>query len=186
MLLMPNGKPFTFSLLLPATWSDFVADGQLIRQSMKAAGIDCNISAVSFNAWTSGYTMGNFDATIMGPWITPGPFETFNPMLNSSFTAPVGQSAANNYGRWTDKATDEALNEYSATQDPATQKAAMQKIQDIMVNEMPMIPLFYATSFTEFTTTHYVGWPSDANQYEMPTPQLTMDEVVLLHLTPAK
>ena len=43
ILNMPNGSPFTLSLVLPAPFTDWVTDASLIKEEMAAAGIGINI-----------------------------------------------------------------------------------------------------------------------------------------------
>jgi peptide/nickel transport system substrate-binding protein len=186
MLLQPNGTPFKISLLLPAPYTDWLTMGQLMVNEMKKAGIDASLNAVSLSDWTSASSTGTYDMTFYPEWQAPGPFELFDPMFNSSFTAPVGKPAVSNYERWINKATDASLASYSSTQDKATQVTAIQGIESTNVKQVPTIPYMYLTSYAEYSTKNAVGWPSASNPYQMPPPLMPWSEQVVLHLSPVK
>ncbi|HEY7982817.1 MAG TPA: ABC transporter substrate-binding protein, partial [Ktedonobacterales bacterium] len=85
-------------------------------------------------------------------------------------------------------ATDDLLNQYAATSDPAKQKAAIQGLTKIMAEQLPVIPLLDAVQFFEYTTVHWTGWPTPQNPYAVGSSyQLAAgdNEQVILHLTPA-
>jgi peptide/nickel transport system substrate-binding protein len=72
-----------------------------------------------------------------------------------------------------------------SSSDQATQKEALNTLQNIMSTQVPVIPLLYGASWAEFSTKNYTGWPSQANPYSDPGPNPTELEYVILHLRPA-
>jgi len=185
MFVQPNGKPFKVAVEAPTPYTDFMTDTQLIVNEMRAAGIDASVKGVSLSAWTNDYTVGTYDVTFCGQWTTSGPYDLFASLLDSKRSAPVGKSAVGDFERWMDKATDASLAAYAGTNDAAVQLKAMHDIEATMVKDVPVIPLFYANAFGEYTTTHAVGWPTASNPYETPSASVPWDEVVVLHLRPA-
>ena len=62
----------------------------------------------------------------------------------------------------------------------------MGSLQQIMSTEVPEAPVLNGALWAEYSTAHYVGWPTQANSYADPGPSNNNDVLlVLLHLTPA-
>jgi hypothetical protein len=61
----------------------------------------------------------------------------------------------------------------------------MDKIEDVMVEQMPMIPTSAGNLGAEYSTAHWTGWPDESNPYaaNQPTRWGMLDTV--LHLQPA-
>ncbi|HKT37013.1 MAG TPA: ABC transporter substrate-binding protein, partial [Ktedonobacterales bacterium] len=107
-------------------------------------------------------------------------------LLRSTNSAPLGQSANSNYERWIDPKVDKLLDQFAQSNDLATQQQAMAGIQQLMVEELPSIPLLNEPYWYEYNTSAFVGWPDAQHLYAEPSPYAYPDnEIVLLHLEPA-
>jgi peptide/nickel transport system substrate-binding protein len=63
----------------------------------------------------------------------------------------------------------------------------IQQLSDIMVNDLPVIPVLDAVQFFEYSTKNWTGWPTPQNLYAIGSayPLAAGDnEQVILHLTP--
>jgi peptide/nickel transport system substrate-binding protein len=187
-LYAPNGTPVKLSVTVPSDFSDWVAGTPTVVQNLKALGIQASINAPAYAEFTSDLSTGNFDLILWAQFSTgPGPFYQFDQFLNSSFSAPIGQSAASNYGRWDDPATDAALAQYATSNSPSVQQQAMYKIAQIMVNDVPLFPLEYQVAWGEEESSQFTGWPSASDPYATVCPYLApSNELVILRLKPAK
>jgi peptide/nickel transport system substrate-binding protein len=144
------------------------------------------VNAISYNAYYSALQLGNFDTAISWTSTGPSPFFTLDALLDSKYTAAVGQSAPTNWERWNDPTTDSLLNQYASTTNTNAQTQAMYGIEKIMVEQVPAIPLVYGANWNEFSTAKFTGWPSASNPYAMPAPfQYPDSEIVVLHLQPS-
>lgn len=180
-----SGKPLSFTMNVVTGWTDWVTDLQIISANLKAIGIDASVNAIAFNSYYTALQKGTFDAAISWTNPSPTPFFMFDGVLNSKNTAAVGQAANSNWDRWNDPTTDKLLNQYASTIDPNVQLQAIYGLEKIMVEQLPAIPLLLATSWNEYTTTHFTGWPSADNPYANPSPASVPDiEVVVLNLKP--
>lgn len=184
LLREPNGRPFKVRIAAPIPYTDFMTDSQLMVDELRAAGVDVSVDGVALNTWTSDYTDGTYDMTPCGTFFTDGPYDLYNQWLNSALTAPVGKAAVGNYERWQDTSTDALLHMYASTNNPAVQRKAIAGLEKIMVDQVPLLPLFYETSYGEYTTAHAVGWPGPSNPYQVNGPSTPWDEVVVLRLRP--
>jgi peptide/nickel transport system substrate-binding protein len=185
-LLTPAGKPVTFTLSDPAGWSDYQTDLAIIKDNLSGIGINASIDKANEDVWTKNVDTGQFDAVMH--WTNNGatPYDIFQTIMDGAQYKPVGQGGVNgDYGRYNNPTATAALKEYADATDDAARTAAMDKLQDIMVDQMPMIPTSAANAGGEYSTKHWVGWPSADNAYApaQPTQPNALD--IVLHLTPA-
>jgi peptide/nickel transport system substrate-binding protein len=185
MLNQPNGAPFKLTILGPAPYTDFMTDAQLMASDLQQAGISATVSGVSVSDWSNDYATGNYQLTFCGEFTTNDPYSIYNYMLNSSLTAPVGKPATGDFERYSNPQANAALQAAAATNDPAQLLKAYTTIEGLMVQDVPVIPLFNGGAWALYTTNHAVGWPSASNPYEMNEVSSPWDEVVVLHLRPA-
>ena len=66
--------------------------------------------------------------------------------MNGAQLQPIGTASNGNFGRFNSPEATQALKEYANATDDAARTAAMNKIQKIIVEQMPMIPRPRATS----------------------------------------
>ncbi|CCQ98127.1 ABC-type transporter, periplasmic subunit [[Clostridium] ultunense Esp] len=155
--ISPSGQKLSFTIQVVSGWSDWVQTCVLVSEDLKKIGIEAKVVQQQLGAYQSNLQNGNFDLAMS--WTNPSatPYRTFKDMLS--------KTGGWNPGGWDDPATEQAFNEYRITTDPAKQKAAMEKIEDIMVNQVPVMPLFYGETWYEYTTKNYKGWPDKDNPY---------------------
>lgn len=180
-----GGQELSFSLAAPKGWTDWNQMETMIATDLKAAGIKVNVEEPAQSAWFTDVANGNFDTILHWSNHGPSPFYGLNAMLNSSFSAKIGASAVSNFERWQDANTDKLLNQFANTTDPSVQKQALYGIEQIMVNQVPVIPLLYGSDWNERTTARFTGWPTAQNPYALPAPFDAPDEeITILHLNP--
>lgn len=181
-----NGKQLAFSINVPEGYSDWITTCQFIANDLKAVGINATVNTVSYNTFYNDMQVGTFDTSIWGTNPGPSPFYIYYSLLSSATTAPIGQQAASNFERWKDAATDHYLNQYASSNDPTAQKEAMYGLENIVVNQLPSIPLVNEPYWYEYNTEYWTGWPDQQNPYAEPSPYTYPDnEIVLLHLQPS-
>ena len=185
-LLDPSGKPVKLTLSDPSGWSDYQTDLAIIQDNLKQIGISASIDKANQDAWFKNVDTGNFDAVLH--WTNGGatPYDMYENIMDGALYKPVGTAGVGgNYGRFQDPAATEALQQYANATDDATRGQALNTLQQIMVDQMPMVPLMAANAGGEYSTKNWVGWPSDANPYgpAQPTQPNALD--VVLHLQPA-
>lgn len=177
-----EGKPLTMSFKVPQGWNDWVQAAGLLQNDMKNLGISVDVQTPAPSVVEDARATGNYDMVFGVQGGECNMYRNFAFPLGSSFTAPVGQKASSNYARWQDPQTDKLLGELAAAPDTESQHKIVGQIQQIMVNQMPMIPLWYGAVWFEYRTANAVGWPSKDDPYAYPGDQLLW----LTRLTPAK
>jgi len=179
-----HGHKLSFKATVPGDFSDYVQDLQIAQQNLKAAGIDLQLNQVSVDDWRSDRASHNFDLIMTGGFFGPTPYYYLDPLLNSSH---ISGANATNWAQWSDPATDQLLQQYATTSDPAAQKQAIQGLTKIMAEKLPVIPVLDAIQFFEYSTRNWTGWPTPENPYAIGSayPLAAGDnEQVVLHLEP--
>ena len=81
--------------------------------------------------------------------------------------------------------TDTLLNQYETTTSAATQQTILNKLQEVMLNDAPVIPVVEAVDWFQYDTGAFTGWPTPDNPYALPSVYSYPDnEQLLLKLSP--
>lgn len=167
-----DGKELDLSINVVSGWTDYDTVCTLLQGQFKNAGIKLTVNQVAQNAWTQSETTGKYqlsmNSTNMGA--SSDPYFTYNNYLSSKATAKVGSTATTNVSRFSNPQVDAAIQQLGSTNDPATQQAAYKTIQDVIVKQMPYIPVYVNQALTEYNNAHATGWPSASNLYAFPLP----------------
>ncbi len=180
------GQKLSFSVINIGDYSDWVASMQVIQQDLKAIGIQItphNLSNTDFDSdlFFGKYQLAYYDQQTFGP----SAYYELNNWLNSANTAPVGKTAASNYERYSNPQTDKLLNQYATTTSTSEQQTIMNQIQQVMLTDVPIIPVVEAVDWYQYDTGSFTGWPTTGDPYAQPSPFSFPDnEQVLLHLAP--
>lgn len=171
ILVGPDGKRFSITLLTSSGFTDILTMYQVMTEQFKKVGIEVKVESKATNEAIAATMTGSFDMTTFGPiGGAYSPFSTYERTLAGYLTAPIGQPSFANVGRWKDPATDALLQKYAAATDDATRKQALDGLQDIMVDQVPVVPLFNFVSWSETSTKKVTGWPSKDNPYSVGGP----------------
>ncbi len=181
-----TGKRLSFNVLNLGGYSDWVAAIQTVVQSAKAAGIELTPDNLSSNDYYNKLYTGDFDlAYYAETQIGPLPYYEMREWLYSGNSAPIGQQATSNFERYHNPATDALLNSYGGTTDPATQKSIIAQLEQVMLKQVPVIPVTEEVDWFQYDTTNFSGWPTQQNPYALPAAYAYPDMgQVLLHLQP--
>jgi peptide/nickel transport system substrate-binding protein len=181
-----GGQEIKFSISDPVSYSDYYTDSQLVAASLNAQGFDVTVDGIGdATTWAADYANGTFDTAIHWSNQGPNPYFYYDGYLDSSLSAPIGQPAAGDNGRYSNPAVQAALTQFQATTTPSVQAAALSKLQTIMSTQVPVAPLLYGGAWSETSTRDYTGWPTPSNPYMSPQPTSPYLEYTVLHLKPA-
>lgn len=182
--LVGKKGPLSFNIGVIAGYTNTLASCEIIAQELKALGIKVTVEATSVSTFTSNVDAGHYNLWInTSTAFNSTPWYVYNSLLNSKFSAPDGKLAVGDQERWNNPQTDKLLSEFGTTSNPAKQHAIIDQIERILVTKLPVIYTVYGQNWNEYTTVHYVGWPTKANPYAdaMNYPN---DLLVLTHLRP--
>jgi peptide/nickel transport system substrate-binding protein len=180
-----SGQKLAFTLDVVDGWSDWMDASKIIVHDLNAAGMRVTLNPLSYQDYFSALTSGTFDAAIAWTASGPTPYYLYNALLASSNVPPAGLTPAMggawNWEHWIDPKTDQLLAQYAATLNPTLQQQALSGLEQIMVEQLPAIPLFDQPNWFEYSTARFTGWPTANNPYALPSPWSAPDnEMVAL------
>ena len=180
-----GGKKLSFSVINIGGYSDWVASMSVIQQELKAVGIQITPQNLAQNDYLSRLYAGNYQLAYYAQTGGPTPYYEFRQWLYSANSAPIGKNAASNWERYSNPATDKLLNDYAVTTDTATQHQIVNQLQQVVLSDVPYIPITGDVAWFQYNTASFTGWPTPSNPYAMPAAYMYPDMgQVLLHLAP--
>jgi peptide/nickel transport system substrate-binding protein len=184
-LVNASGTQASMTIVMPNSFSDWVAAATEIKNELTAVGISVTLDLPQYAQYSQEIQAGTFDGAIGGFGGTGSPYTDFNNALNSTFAAPVNTPTANNFERFTSTAVDQALATLAAATSPAAQQQATNTLEMTMYNTVPVVLLYYGGSWGLFSTKHFTGWPSASDPYTLPTNYNNALLTVVTHLKAA-
>ena len=180
------GQKLSFTVINIGDYSDWVASMQVIQQNLAAVGIKLTPHNLSNPDLVNDLNFGKFQLAFYDQQtFGPSAYYELNNWLNSANTAPVGKQAATNYERYSNPKTDALLDQYETTTSTSEQQSILNQIQQVMLNDVPIIPVIEAVDWYQYDTGTFSGWPTPGNSYAQPAPYAYPDnEQVLLRLAP--
>ncbi|HXY80485.1 MAG TPA: ABC transporter substrate-binding protein [Gaiellaceae bacterium] len=182
----PAGKPLSFTMVNIGGYSDWVASAQIVAQELKAVGIEITPENLSSTTYDSDVYNGHYQLAYDGnePY-GPSPYVELRAELYSHASAPIGKIAASNWERYSNKTVDTLIDQYAATTSLAAQKAIVWKLEQAMVNDVPIIPITEGVDWYQYNTKSLTGWVTPQDPYAEPAAYVYPDwGVVALHLAP--
>ncbi len=150
----PDGTPIAIDIMVPNGWTDWIDAVQITTESLAEAGLNVKMSTPEEAVWGSSLIAGDYSMTLNALASAADPYfpyiRSFNPgdFGKSRFTAP----------HWENAEVMDLLGQYTQVKDPAEQKAIMDKLQLIVAEAMPVIPVYNSPSFYEYNTSRFTGW----------------------------
>ncbi|MGJ4846115.1 ABC transporter substrate-binding protein [Leifsonia sp. Le1] len=181
-LVDATGKQFSFSITTANGYSDWLRAVQEVRKELGAIGIDVSIKQPQPPGYQQAIQNGDFQVAMggMGGGII---FQAFNGLLSSEFATPMGKATASNYGRYSNPATDQLLQEYKVTTDETARLQLSHELQRVVYDQLPVIGLYYGGLWGLYNDAKFTGWPDAKNPY---APPQTYDQTPLLVFTHLK
>ncbi|MEU4742826.1 ABC transporter substrate-binding protein [Actinosynnema sp. NPDC023658] len=182
----PSGKPVTLKMTVPSGWSDYVTNLEIIKDNVSKIGINATVDLPNADAWSKALDTGDFQAALHWTNNGPTPYDIYENIMNGALFKPIGEGGINgNYGRYENPEATALLNEYANAADDSARNAALHKLQQIHVRDMPVAITSAANAGGQYSTKNWVGWPDKANPYAPVQPTLENALDVVMHLKPA-
>ncbi len=179
-----TSKPLELNVITVSGYTDWDASLQEIKQQLAPLGINLTIQDLAGQTYNTKLYKGDFDLAYGSANSGPTPYYELRNLLYSGNTAPLGQNATSNYTRYSSPATDQLFDEFGAADD-AQQKEIIKKIQESMLEEVPLIPTTENVAWFQYDTKDFTGWPSADDPYAVAAPYALPDnEQVLLKIAP--
>jgi peptide/nickel transport system substrate-binding protein len=179
-----EGKPLAFTIINQSAYTDWVAALQVVAQQFAAAGIKLDVQNLAGNDYNAKLFNGNFDLAYGYEAGGPTPYYEFRQWLYGAGSAPIGQAASTNWERYENKDVDKLIESYAAANSPEEQHAIVAKLQKVLLDDVPLIPVTEQVDWDEYSTKQFEGWPTASDPYAQPFAGYTFPDwaVVMLHL----
>lgn len=180
-----DGKPLSFSMIVIAGNTDSVACVKIVSDDLRKVGIDVKIEALSGDAFNARLFTGDYDLAWSGVGGGITPYYELRNLLDSANTAPIGKTAATNWERYRSAEADGLFDAFAHTTDSAKQRKIMDQIENVMLRDVPVIPVVQGVWWFQWSDRVFVGWPTPQNPYANPCPYCAPDlDIVInnLHL----
>jgi len=186
-IMAKNGQQLSFSIINNGGFSDWVAAVNVMQANLKAVGIQLTPKNLAAPAYEAALYNGNYQLAYGSETGGPTPYYELRQWLFSGNSAPIGQPAGSNWERYSNSSTDALINSYSKTTSAATQHAIVNKLQLVMLKDVPVIPVTESVDWYQYDTGAFTGWVTQSNQYAQPAAYNYPDwGQMLLHLAPKK
>ncbi len=174
-----SGKRLSFTIKSISGYTDWDSSIQVIQQQLKAAGIEIsNIIDEDIGVYTTDLQQGNYELAYGEETGGPLPYYEMRQWLLS------GNIGSTNYSRFKSDSVDKLFAQY-ATASAADQQKIIKQLSQVMVDQVPLIPVTEGVAWYQYDTTNFDGWPTKDNPYALPAVWATPDNmVVLTHLFP--
>ena len=179
-----SGKVVSLNVTDPATSDGYAKDDSIIVSELKAAGIDATFVGQSVASWATDLADGTFELTLQPGESSLSAYQVYNDWLDSSLYSANPKSATGDFERLYSPAVNADLARLANATTISAEKADLAPIEQYMATQLPVIPVLYATTFDEYNTSEFTGWPSASDPYESGSPTAPTNEVVVLHLAP--
>jgi peptide/nickel transport system substrate-binding protein len=189
-----DGSKIDLEISVPQGWSDWETARDMIISSAKDAGVHVTAKVKDYNTWRSDRNTGKFDLVVDNNYqISDNPWTYWNGIYHLPIlTTGTGQTNFN-FGRYSNPAAWALVQRLDKT--PPTNTAAIKeinsKLQTTLMQQLPLIPLWYNGQWAQFVSKYWTNWPSSTTTRRY-TPimwngylQMTGIDVIT-HLRPAK
>ncbi|MGN6272263.1 MAG: ABC transporter substrate-binding protein [Protaetiibacter sp.] len=184
-LIDPDGEAVTFSISVPAGWSDWNTEQALIAEELnEALGIEVKVDQPDWGGWDAARQEGTFQAIIHWLEDTGNAYGLYTSTMDPKWI--VDDKAQFNFGRFNDPAVTAALNTYANASSDDERQAASAVLQKAFAENVPAIPLGAHPLLGEYNTRNYVGFPTESDQYASADPTQPGIVQILAKLKPAK
>jgi peptide/nickel transport system substrate-binding protein len=181
----PSGQKLSFTVINIGGYSDWVASMQVIQQELQAAGIRITPDNLSQTDFLARMYNGNYQLAYYNQTGGPTPYYELRQWLYSPNSAPIGKQASTDWERYSNPATDNLIKAYGATTSAATQHQIVSQLQQVVLQNVPFIPVTEEVDWYQYNTSNFTGWVTPTNPYALPAAYAYPDMgQLLLHLQP--
>jgi peptide/nickel transport system substrate-binding protein len=164
-----NGKRLSFTYHNASGAPAQQLEAGLIQQWLLNIGIEIIPRLATWAELTQLMQTGRYDLLQNQIASLVDPYAALNTTFHSSMTAPSGQTTrGTNYFRYRNPRVDSLLDQASSEMDPAKQKGLYHQIQDILIEDVPFIPMYLGGHIPYYEGGRYDGWSTEAPIFSPP------------------
>jgi len=163
-----NGKTLSLTILGVAGFTDWVAELAEVQRNLQAIGIDVKVENIGGDTQLANLQAGKFQIGYYYTTAGPSPYYELYNSLDGALAGRGSKSSNGNYERWKNAQTDKLLAAYASTTNSKKQHQAIDGLQKIMLQDVPVIPVLEGGNYYQYNDSQLVGWPTPSNPYMLP------------------
>jgi len=152
-----------FTISVPYGWSDWMMMCDMIATNLAQIGIGVQTDFPDYSVWWSRLAEKDWDFVIGWSGATPGyahPWNGFRWLIDNRLSHPSG-----NWENYDNPDVVPLIDAIPKESDPVKLKAIYDQLQEIWLQDLPGIPLFYGAVWYEYSEQYWVGWPNEENGF---------------------
>lgn len=148
-------------------------------QWQRYLGLKVNLIAQVGATYNGVVNSGDFDVAYWFCGNANGVYQSYFSLMDPALLAPVGEVASGNPGRWKDPETKQLMATMRGTDDPSALVESAHRLQRIVVEQLPFIPVLSGGIWNAINQTYWTGWPI-AEDSQLKVAETTADAVLML------
>jgi peptide/nickel transport system substrate-binding protein len=163
-----KGHKLSLKLNTVGGYTDWASENGIISQDLAKIGIAVTPANLAGNTHSADEQYGQFQLDYEQPLGGPTPYYQYRQLLDSANTAAIGKLASSNFERYSSKYVDKLFAQYAQTSSSKIQHAIIDKLQAVMLQQVPVIPVLESVNWYEYDTSQITGWVTATNNYAAP------------------
>jgi peptide/nickel transport system substrate-binding protein len=152
----PDGKPITFPIIVPNGWTDWIDAVQIAAEGLRKIGINASVATPEYEQWQKQILDGSFEAVMNSRADGPTPFRGYFQSLSTTFAGRITSAPS----RYSNPELDKVFDDYRRATTDDERKALFGKVQVIVADNLPVVPVFNGPTWYQFSTKRFTGWVS--------------------------
>ncbi len=165
----PDGDDLSYQIEVPAGWSDWEDSVRIIAEQLRDIGLNVEPNFVDFSIYEDNMLTANFDMLINN--FTTGksgtPYTYWDGVASDQIYDE--QATQGNYGRYENEELFEYIDLFNRMPDgEAAAYRVAEDIQEILLQDMPSVPLWYNGAWAVMSEVYWTNWPTEHNPTGFP------------------
>lgn len=165
-LIDPKGNPVTLDMHVISGWSDWVASNQIITKDLSNIGISSQVKLEpDWGSWYPNAAATKNPSLLWQGGSQGSPYGYFYANLSQNAFIPSGQDAtvSGNWEHYSSSPATTLLDEWKNTLDPKRQQQIATQLEQIWLQDLPIIPLFIGPRWSTYSTRYFHNFDSPKN-----------------------
>jgi peptide/nickel transport system substrate-binding protein len=179
-----GGQEVDITITDPSDYTDYASDDTIMAANLQSAHMNGTFDGLADAAWYSDLAAGTFGSAT-SHWSNSAItlWGLYDGWLDSTLN---NGSGSGDFEGLNNSTVDSELATLGTAGTAAAIKADAAPLEEYVAANLPVIPTVYGASFDEYNSGAFSGWPTASNAYESGSPNTPTNEVIVLHLKPAK
>ena len=157
-LIDPKGNAVRIDIHVISGWSDWVASLQIITRNLRDIGINSEVALEpDWGAWSPNAFAGKFPTLLWQGGSQGSPYGYFYANMSQNAFVPSGEDAqaTGNWEHYAHPGATKLLNQWKVTLASAKQKQIATKLENLWLQQMPIVPLFVGPRWSTYSTKYF-------------------------------